>query len=251
VKQHWILNVQHGVFRLVSFAFSLVSAHAIYWFFSALNGVDSLQPIVTVVISLGFAVLGYFVTRGLAHRLMLRKAIWSYAFIGVLFVFVEVVCNYGESAARYPDIVWLHQLTGVQLAWFTYLVPLVLSIIPVFNIALAYIDTDLMQEKGLVGGMVPSTSMQGMYGKAPTAVPGRGMVPGGGYTPAPKQMAPSYPTMPAGAAPGGRPVPTVMPPLPLKADGAAAQGGGLGSIFNGLSKMTRRFDPEHDVEAVG
>jgi len=42
---NWIRRVEHTVLRLASFVFSLVSAHAILWFFSALNHVDRLQPL--------------------------------------------------------------------------------------------------------------------------------------------------------------------------------------------------------------
>ncbi len=44
--------------------FSLASAHAIRWFFTPLDKVDPLQPTITVMIALGFGLLGYFVSRG-------------------------------------------------------------------------------------------------------------------------------------------------------------------------------------------
>ncbi|EFH89354.1 hypothetical protein [Ktedonobacter racemifer] len=152
-----IQSAGHTVFRIVSIIFSLASAHAIYWFFSALNGVDALQQYVTVTISLGFVALGYFVTRGLAHRMMQKQSIWSYLLIGILYVFVEVVCNFGEAAARGPDIQWVHALTGWQFSAFVILLPLVLSIIPLFNLALACIDVDLMRERL---GMAPTVAVK-------------------------------------------------------------------------------------------
>ncbi|GCE18633.1 hypothetical protein [Dictyobacter kobayashii] len=160
-KMNWwdraINEAGHTVFRLVSLGFSLASAHAIYWFFSALNGVDVLQPIVTGVMTGGFVALGYFVTRGLAHRMLNKQRVWSYVVIGLLYVFVEVVCNFGEAAARYPDMHWIQLLQGWQLQMFSVLAPVVLSIIPVFNLALAGIDVDMTREK-MERGMVPAPS---------------------------------------------------------------------------------------------
>ncbi|MFL5627528.1 MAG: hypothetical protein ACJ788_18270, partial [Ktedonobacteraceae bacterium] len=71
----WVRQVEHLVLRLVSLAFSLGSAHAIRWFFAPLDGVDVLQPAITWMIAIGFGVLGYFVSRGLAHRLMNKERV--------------------------------------------------------------------------------------------------------------------------------------------------------------------------------
>jgi hypothetical protein len=74
-EQVWVRRVEHLVLRLVSLGFSLASAHAIRWFFAPLDGVDALQPAITWTIAIGFGVLGYFVSRGLALRLMNRERI--------------------------------------------------------------------------------------------------------------------------------------------------------------------------------
>ncbi|HLI08568.1 MAG TPA: hypothetical protein VKV40_18545 [Ktedonobacteraceae bacterium] len=140
---------QHSIFRLVSLVFSAVSAWAIYWFFSAL-GTDPIQHIVTIGTSVGFVVLGYFVTRALALRLMTRQRKRSYVLIVAIYILVEVTCNLGHAVARYPDVVWIHQLHGWEFTLFSCLLLVVLSIIPLFNIALAVIDMDLMREKGTV-----------------------------------------------------------------------------------------------------
>ena len=76
--QHWIRRMEHGVLRVVSLGFSLASAHAIRWFFAPLDRVDVLQPVITWVIAMGFGLLGYFVSRGLAHRLMNRERVRAY-----------------------------------------------------------------------------------------------------------------------------------------------------------------------------
>src|SRR6266566_104676 len=87
-QQVWVRRIEHWVLRVVSLGFSMASAHAIRWFFAPLDGVDALQPAITWMIALGFGLLGYFVSRGLAHRLMNRERIRAYAPICVL---VEVV----------------------------------------------------------------------------------------------------------------------------------------------------------------
>lgn len=152
---------QHTAFRLLSVVFSAASAWAIYWFFTAL-GDEPIQHLFTVLTSVGFVALGYFVTRGLAHRMMNKRRVRSYIPLAVLYIIVEVSCNFAHAAAKYPDVVWIHQLRGWQLAFFSLDLPLVLSIIPLFNLALAALDVDLMQERGVVppqpvwGGLKPS-----------------------------------------------------------------------------------------------
>ena len=209
-KTNWINDIQHVVFRVVSMAFSVVTAHAVHWFFGGLDGVDQFQAVITVVLTVAFAVLGYFVTRGLAYRLMNKLPIRSYAVIGSLYLLVEVVCNYGEAAARFPSITWLHSLSGIQLQIFTFLVPLVLSIIPLFIIAMAWMEMDLMQESsGVPAGMVKSPS--------PIAFPGTS-----GYQ--------------KGYQPQGKGGP-IMPPVPAY----PSQPGMLGGVMNGVSKAARQM----------
>src|SRR5260221_13962761 len=84
----WVRQVEHLVLRLVSLAFSLGSAHAICWFFAPLDGVDVLQPAITWMIAIGFGVLGYFVSRGLFHRLMNKERVRAYL---PFFLVVEIV----------------------------------------------------------------------------------------------------------------------------------------------------------------
>ena len=151
-------GAQHAVFRVVSVVFSVVTAHSIYWFFSALNGIDPLQPYMTGLISFGFVVLGYFVTRGLAHRLLEKRPIWSYLLVGIPYLIVELVCNFGEALARYPDMQWIQTLPGPQSVLFSYLAPMVLSILPIFTVSLAAADVDLMRERlGRMGSSLPKS----------------------------------------------------------------------------------------------
>src|SRR6266702_4524579 len=94
----WVRRFEHLVLRLVSLAFSLASAHAIRWFFAPLDKVDVLQPAITWTVAIGFGVLGYFVSRGLAHRLMNRERIRAYVPICLVDELVEIFCNYALAA---------------------------------------------------------------------------------------------------------------------------------------------------------
>lgn len=189
----FIQGGQHTAFRLLSVIFSAASAWAIYWFFLAL-GDDPVQHIFTVLTSVGFVALGYFVTRGLAHRLLNKRRVRSYIPLAILYILVEVSCNFAHAAAKYPDVTWIHQLHGWQLQFFSLDLPLVLSIIPLFNLALAALDVDLMQERGVV-------PPQPVWGQVKGGVGGNG-----GYA---SGLAPQagYPVMPAigGGNGNGRP----------------------------------------------
>jgi hypothetical protein len=147
VKQNWVRRVEHVVLRVVSLIFSLVSAHAILWFFSALNRVDHLQPVVTWGIASAFGVLGYFVSRGLAHRLLNKEPIRVYMFICGVFELVEVVCNFAMASVAVQWIAWLGVLPPILHQVLLVATYLVLSIIPVVTIMLAWVDMDLERAK--------------------------------------------------------------------------------------------------------
>ena len=170
---NWVRRMEHSVLRLASFVFSIVSAHAILWFFSALDHVDGLQPYVTWGIALGFGVLGYFVSRGLAHRLLNREPVRAYIFICGVFELVEVVCNYAMATVAVQWITWLGIVPPGQRSVLTFLTYLVLSIIPVVTVMLAWVDMDLDRAKqgyevrGFGTRTVPSYA-------PPAAVPGFG-----------------------------------------------------------------------------
>ncbi len=150
-QESWVRRVEHLVLRIVSLGFSLASAHAIRWFFAPLDGVDRFQPFITWVIAIGFGVLGYFVSRGLAHRLMQKESIWSYAPICVAVEFVEIFCNYALAAAVIQRAAWLLMVSPAQRAVLTFLTYVALSIIPLISVLLAVVDMDLERKKGHSG----------------------------------------------------------------------------------------------------
>lgn len=203
-QHNWVRRVEHVVLRIVSLVFSLVSAHAILWFFSSLDWVDSLQPYVKWGIALGFGILGYFVSRGMAHRLMNKERITAYVFICGVFELVEVVCNYSMAAASASSISWLSRVQGMQHQVLTFLVYVVLSIIPVVTIMLAWVNMDLDRAKQ--GYTIQGFGL-GMHGAGmstnvpPVGVPVRPVAPG---QPQPKT---------AGYAPNGHPTTAINPSL--------------------------------------
>src|SRR5438552_15953265 len=153
-QQVWVRRVEHLVLRVVSLAFSLASAHAIRWFFAPLDGVDALQPAITWTVAIGFGVLGYFVSRGLAHRMMNKEPIRAYAPICIILELVEILCNYALAAAGIQRAKWLSATPPTQHATLTVLTYVVLSIIPLVSMLLAVVDMDLERQKHGAGSPV-------------------------------------------------------------------------------------------------
>jgi hypothetical protein len=154
----WVRQVEHWVLRLVSLGFSLASAHAIRWFFAPLDGVDQLQPAITWTVAIGFGILGYCVSRGLAHRLMNKESIKAYAPICLVVELVEMFCNYALAAAVIQRATWLAAVPSAQRLVLTALTYVVLSIIPLVSLLLAVVDMDLERSKhgsGAAGGKAP------------------------------------------------------------------------------------------------
>src|SRR2546423_14370626 len=92
--QNWVRAGEHVALRVGSLLFSMVSAHAILWFYDSLAKVDNSDPIQTYapyVIAGGFGLHGLFVShRGdspLVHKERLRGSIPLHRLVG----FVEIV----------------------------------------------------------------------------------------------------------------------------------------------------------------
>ncbi len=206
-QQVWVRRFEHLVLRVVSLGFSLASAHAIRWFFAPLDGVDYLQSAITWMIAIGFGVLGYFVSRGLALRLMNKERIWAYAPICLVVELVEVFCNYALAAAVIQHATWLSAVPLVQRTVLTGLTYVVLAIIPLVSVLLAVVDMDLERSKH-GAGFAPRPA-------SPPGVPASPLFSG----PAAGKGQPKWNTMPtAGAAPVSAP-----PPLASYPQGYQAQ----------------------------
>ncbi len=253
VKAHhhtWVRRVEHVVLRLVSMVFSIVSAHAILWFFSSLDWVDLLQPWVKWGIAGGFGVLGYFVSRGLAHRLLNKERVTAYLFICGVFELVEIVCNYSMAASSAENITWLWRIHGHQHEVLVFLVYVVLSIIPVVTVMLAWVDMDL--ERAKQGYTIQGFGGGGLQGNG---VPGPGGVPG----PRPFGIGTSAPAVPKNATyvpvtspsiPMASPMPSytqgytgaqAAPGVALAPAASAHPGGLVDSMRGAASKVTQRI----------
>jgi len=132
---------------MVSLAFSMASAYAIRLFFAPLDTVDRLEGVVTWVIALGFGVLGYFVSRGLVHRMMSGERIRVYAPICLVVGLVEIACNYTLAAEVIHRAAWLPAVPVAQRQVLMLITYGVLSVIPLVSVLLAVVDMDLERAK--------------------------------------------------------------------------------------------------------
>jgi len=149
----WIRQVEHPVLRLVSLAFSFWSAHAIRWIFSPLDGLDSIEPAMIWIVAFSFGLLGFFVSRGLVHRMMHKERIWAYLPICFVVEFVEIVANYSEAASNIQRATWLHTVPVSQQFALTCLTYAMYCVIPFGSLFLAVVDMDIMRAKA--GSMAP------------------------------------------------------------------------------------------------
>src|SRR6266852_5355939 len=142
---NWVRGGEHFALRVGSLLFSMVSAHAILWFYDSLAKVDNSDPIqiyVPYVIAGGFGLLGYFVSRGLVYRLMHKERIRVYFAISALFEFVAIVCNFAQAVSSVPKVGWLVEIGGVMHSVLLFLLYVAYSIVPVVTFVLAVVDMD-------------------------------------------------------------------------------------------------------------
>src|SRR5216117_979024 len=149
-QQNWVRAGEHFALRVGSLLFSMVSAHAILWFYDSLAKVDNSDPIqkyVPYVIAGGFGLLGYFVSRGLVYRMMHKERIRVYIAISALFEFVEIVCNFAQAVSSVPKVAWLAHVQGELHSILLVLLYVAYSIVPVVTFVLAVVDMDLEKAK--------------------------------------------------------------------------------------------------------
>lgn len=194
----WAVQVGPFLLGLASLAFSLYSANAIRWVFSGLSVTDQLESIMVWVIAGAFGVTGYFITRGLAYRMMNKDRIRGYIFICFLVEMVEISCNLLEAlVAMQHSTQFAGFASGVHTA-LTVLVCVMWSCVPLISIGLAILDMDMEREKrGLVA------HPKGASAGAPPGVGARMQPLAFG-----PQPAATYPSMSQGYGPGA-----ASPPL--------------------------------------
>jgi len=144
----WIVQMEHWDLRFVSFVVALGSAFAIQQVESLLGNVGPLETAAGWMFAFSAGVLGYFLSRALAYRLMQKEAIWLYLPLCLLVEFVEVVCNYIVAVRAIHGADWVKDLPSDQRGTIVLLLYGVLSVIPLFTIFLAVADMDLERKKG-------------------------------------------------------------------------------------------------------
>src|SRR5947209_9067634 len=172
--QNWVRAGEHVALRIGSLLFSMVSAHAILWFYDSLAKVDNSDPIQTYVpyvIAGGFGLLGYFVSRGLVYRMMHKERIRVYIAISALFEFVEIVCNFAQAVSSVPKVLWLAHVQGELHGILLVLLYIAYSIVPVVTFVLAVVDMDL--EKAKYSSLRPVAAP--VIAPRPAAVPNRSL----------------------------------------------------------------------------
>ena len=145
-QETWVVRIEHGMLRVVSLVFSLGSAYAIARVFAPHDG-NLLRLAVDVAIAGAFGVLGYFLSRSLAYRLMHNQSVWAYVPICLVVELVEVFCNYVMGVSEVPYAAWLQGIPLDQRPVITVLSYVVLSIIPAVSLFLAVADMDLERRK--------------------------------------------------------------------------------------------------------
>ena len=142
----WVLRIEHGLLRVVSFVFSFGSAYAIAEVFMPHNG-DMVRLAVDLGIACGFGVLGYFLSRSIAYRLMQGQNVLAYLPICLVVELVEIFCNYVMGVSEVPHAEWLQAIPLIQRPIITIGAYVVLSIIPAVTLFLAVADMDLERRK--------------------------------------------------------------------------------------------------------
>jgi hypothetical protein len=92
-RRNWVKETEHMVFRLVSLILSAASAYAVRWFFEPLDVGDPVHYVLWWLVAIGFGLLGFYLSRGIAYRMMNKESIWLYAPLFVFIEFFEILCN--------------------------------------------------------------------------------------------------------------------------------------------------------------
>ena len=151
---NWVRQAEHSIVRIGSLALSVVSGHAVYWLFSAMDSVDSIEPYMTWLTAAAIGLLGYVILRALTHRLLHREKVYVYIPLCFILIGVETVANFMKAVVGVHDDRWLALCPHPLILPMTYATYVVLSIMPAFTVFLAYVDMDLDRAKHVVGSAV-------------------------------------------------------------------------------------------------
>ena len=235
--ENWVRQAEHWIVRGGSLALSIVSGHAVYWFFSAMDGVDAIEPYMTWLTALAIGLLGYVILRGLTHRLQRSEKIRVYIPLCFILIGVETVSNFMKAVVGVHNDHWLALCPLPLIMPMTYATYVVLSIMPAFTVFLAYVDMDLERAKQVVGAAVSAfTPNKAPMAAAPVAPALKPVSPVQKYIPQPQQAAaantvPNNGQLPFASIP---PYPSSAPTQAFPAAQVPQQSQAQGGVFQGL-----------------
>ena len=168
----WVMAIEGAVIQVFSLVVSCASALAIAQVYAPPG-----SPVVRIVqgyaLAVMFAGTGFFMTRSIAYRLMLKEGIFLYLPLIALVELVEVYCNYVEGV---HDLHLADLLQGIPMGQHGFLTTVgcvVVSCIPAMVIAFAVLEMDLLKRRLSTGTSQPKAvpASQGYVNPSfPTAV---------------------------------------------------------------------------------
>ena len=239
---NWVRQAEHSIVRIGSLALSVVSGHAVYWLFSAMDGVDKIEPYMTWLTAAAIGLLGYVILRALTHRLLHHEKVWVYIPLCFILIGVETVANFMKAVVGVHDDKWLALCPHPLIVPMTYATYVVLSIMPAFTVFLAYVDMDLERAKQVVGSAMSAfTANKAPMAAVPMAPALKPVSPVQKYVPQQQQAAsantvPNNGQLPFASIPSyPSAAPTQVFPAAQVAQQPQAQGGVFQGIMNNAS----------------
>ncbi len=248
---NWVRKAEHAIVRIGSLALSIVSGHAVYWFFSAMDGGDAIEPYMTWGTAAAIGLLGYVILRALTHRLLHKEKVYVYIPLCFILMGVETVSNFMKAVVGVHNDHWLVFCPASLVQPMTYATYVVLSIMPAFTVFLAYVDMDLERAKQGVGAMVsafagnkasvatpvaPNSALKPVQPMSKTVPANQYSAVTNGQTPFPS-IAP-YPTMASAQTQAYAPV-----PVPQQ-----QQGGVFGGLMNNIGRFAGGANAQQQVQ---
>ncbi len=157
-QESWVRRLEHLVLRVVSFVFSVGGAYAFASFFAPLDMGDFIQRVITVALSVALGLASYFLSRGIADRLMAvyekekggAESVWSVVVFIPLFLvceFLEIFTNYAKAIPAVHDTAWLSLVPLEQRSFHVFCTYLVYCVVPLVSPCLAVVDMSLERKK--------------------------------------------------------------------------------------------------------
>jgi hypothetical protein len=267
--QHWARRFG-SLFNLAcSVIFAIGGGLSIGWLFSTLNFLGVYQPVLTVLMAVGFTLFGFFQSRDLASRIYSKEPL-GFSLCGViLYEFVEMSACLFEAAHAVSKMVWLSDFNGMAHNIFYVLLLVVLAVLPAFSIFCGQMDVRLHHQKHGHGALVaqpPAVGVAPLPLSAPQQRPPL-------VSPAANQLKPASPTNPYGMPPVQgvpvyqspaanqlRPGPLPVAPLPRSNETRALPESNLsyqqpaqglpGVTTDSLGSSSRPFQPSDDETLI-